>query len=82
MGWGRVGCTYPTLPHPALNLQSSTFNPDTYPSEGYKRTRGSGRCSTEGPSWRDPKPVLGALSPFLEPFCGYLSPRVDKINQK
>ena len=33
------------------------------------------RVSTEGPSWGHPMPVLGALCPFLEPFCGQLSPK-------
>ena len=27
-------------------------------------------------------PVLGALSPFLEPFCGHLSPKLDKVSEK
>jgi serine/threonine protein kinase len=38
--------------------------------------------STKGPSRGYPMPVLGALSPFLEPFCGHLSPKVDAIFQK
>ena len=38
--------------------------------------------TTEGPSWWYPVPGLGAVSPFLEPFCGHLSPKVDKIIQK
>ena len=29
--------------------------------------------------WGYPVPVLGAISPFLEPFRGYLSPKVDKV---
>ena len=36
--------------------------------------------STEGPMWGHPMPVLGALSPFLEPFCGHLSPKLDKVS--
>ena len=35
--------------------------------------------TTEGPMWGHPMPVLGALSPFLEPFCGHLSPKLDKV---
>ena len=35
--------------------------------------------TTEGPSWWYPRPVLGAIGPYLEPFCGLLSPKVDKI---
>jgi len=27
-------------------------------------------------------PVLGALSPFLEPFSGRLSPNVDNVSEK
>ena len=36
--------------------------------------------TTEGPMWGHPMPVLGALSPFLEPFCGHLSPKLDKVS--
>ena len=39
-----------------------------------------GGSSTEGPMWGHPMPVLGALSPFLEPFCGHLSPKLDKVS--
>ena len=38
--------------------------------------------TTEDPMWGHPMPVLGALSPFLEPFRGHLSPKVDEIFQK
>ena len=38
------------------------------------------RRSTEGRMWGHPMPVLGALSPFLEPFCGHLSPKLDKVS--
>ena len=37
---------------------------------------------TEGPMWGHPMPVLGALSPFLEPFCGHLSPKIDKVSEE
>ena len=46
---------------------------------------GRGRClsaPTEDPMWGHPMPVLGALSPFLEPFRGHLSPKADEIFQK
>jgi len=36
--------------------------------------------TTEGPMWGHPMPVLGALSPFLEPFCGHLSPKLDNVS--
>ena len=36
--------------------------------------------TTEDPMWGHPMPVLGALSPFLEPFCGHLSPKLDKVS--
>ena len=36
--------------------------------------------TTEGPMWGHPMPVLGALGPFLEPFCGHLSPKLDKVS--
>ena len=38
--------------------------------------------STEDPLWGHPRPVLGATDPYLEPFCGHLSPKVDEIFQK
>ena len=38
--------------------------------------------ATEDPMWGHPRPVLGALSPFLEPFRGHLMPKVDEIFQK
>ena len=37
---------------------------------------------TKGPMWGYPRPVLGAVDPFLEPFCGYLSLKVDEIFRK
>ena len=53
------------------------------------RVRTSGRkngcvpkVTAEGPMWGHPMPVLGALSPFLEPFCGHLSPKIDKVSEK
>ena len=33
---------------------------------------------TEGPSWGYPVPGLGAVSPFLEPFCCGLLSKSDK----
>jgi hypothetical protein len=41
----------------------------------------TGSSATEGPSWGYPRPVLGAINPYLEPFCGHLSPKVDEIFQ-
>ena len=38
--------------------------------------------STEGPSWGYPRGGLGAPGAVLEPFRGYLSPKVDEIFQK
>ena len=37
----------------------------------------SADSSTRGPSWGHPRFVLGAIGSFVEPFCGYLSPKVD-----
>ena len=42
--------------------------------------RGTLYPSTEGPSWGHPMLVLGALGSFLEPFCGHLLPKVDKVS--
>ena len=39
----------------------------------------SPRVATYGPMWGHPMPGLGALSPFLEPFLGHLSPKLDKV---
>ena len=38
--------------------------------------------STEGPSWGHSKVVLGAIRSFLEPFCGHLSPKIDKVSEE
>jgi hypothetical protein len=32
--------------------------------------------------WGYPRLVLGALGSFLEPFCGHVLPKVDKICSK
>ena len=32
--------------------------------------------------WGYPVFVLGAISSFLEPFCGHLSPKLDKLCSK
>ena len=38
--------------------------------------------TTKGPMWGHPVPVLGAISPFLEPFRGRLSPNIDNVSEK
>jgi hypothetical protein len=38
--------------------------------------------TTKGPMWGHPVPVLGAISPFLEPFRGRLSPNIDNVSAK
>ena len=38
--------------------------------------------STKGPMWGYPVFVLGAISSFLEPFRGYLSPKIDKVSEE
>ena len=35
---------------------------------------------TRGPSWGHPRVVLGTIGAFLEPFCGHLSPKNDKVS--
>ena len=37
--------------------------------------------ATQGPSRVIPGILFGELDSFLEPFCGHLSPKVDKIFQ-
>jgi hypothetical protein len=32
--------------------------------------------------WGYPVPVLGAISPFLEPFRGRLSPNIDNVSEQ
>ena len=32
--------------------------------------------------WGYPRPVLGAVDPFLEPFRGRLSPNIDNVSEK
>ena len=38
--------------------------------------------TTKGPMWGYPRLVLGALGSFLEPFCGHVLPRVDRLCSK
>jgi len=49
-------------------------------SDGERSVTQIPRMTTEDPMWGHPMPVLGALSPFLEPFCGHLSPKLDKVS--
>ena len=35
---------------------------------------------TEGPMWGYPRCGLGAVGAILEPFCGHLSPKNDKVS--
>jgi len=32
--------------------------------------------------WGHPMLVLGALCSLLEPFCGHLSPKIDKVSEE
>ena len=41
--------------------------------------RGRGDEATEGPLWGHPRCGLGAVGAVLEPFCGHLSPKIDKV---
>ena len=34
------------------------------------------------PSWGHLNVVLGAILSFLEPFCGHLSPEIDKVSER
>jgi hypothetical protein len=38
--------------------------------------------STEGPLRGHSKVVLGAIRSLLEPFCGHLSPKIDKVSEE
>jgi len=54
-----------------LHISAKHFSSNESPQSTVPR-------STEGPSWRHPVLVLGAVSSFLEPFCGELLSNVDK----
>ena len=43
---------------------------------------GPGLLTTKGPMRGHPMLVLGALCSFLEPFCGHLSPKNDKVSEE
>ena len=36
--------------------------------------------ATKGPMWGYPRCGLGAVGAVLEPFCGHLSPKLDKVS--
>ena len=38
--------------------------------------------TTRGPSWGHPMVVLGTIRSFLEPFCGHLLPKIDKVSEE
>ena len=38
--------------------------------------------TARGPSWGHPMVVLGTIRSFLEPFCGHLSPKIDKVSER
>ena len=42
----------------------------------------SSPVTTEGSSWGHPRCGLGAIGAVLEPFCGHLSPKIDKVSCK
>ena len=33
-----------------------------------------------GPSWGHPRVNLETIGSFLEPFCGHISPNIDKVS--
>ena len=49
---------------------------------GSFRSRTPHPAATEGLLWGHPMLVLGALCSFLEPFCGQLSPKIDKVSEE
>ena len=42
--------------------------------------RPQGSRATKGPMWGYPRCGLGAVGVVLEPFCGHLSPKLDKVS--
>ena len=50
------------------------------PSTGSRSAGGARGRSTKGPMWGYPRCGLGAVGAVLEPFCGHLSPKLDKVS--
>ena len=74
------------LSHPPLRRLDDDV--DSHPPLFYHMREG--RCgghhrasalsrTTEGPLWGHPRCGLGAVGAVLEPFCGHLSPKIDKV---
>ena len=64
-------------PSPVLAIPTRDF-----PQAGPQLVRVIDPGSTKGPMWGYPRPVLGAVDPFLEPFRGRLSPNIDYVSEK
>ena len=58
----------------------SQSRPGPHLNWGFQHSRVGG--STRGPSWGHPMVVLGTIRSFLEPFCGHLSPKNDKVSEE
>jgi len=52
------------------------------PLSGFHHLAPEVQKTTKGPMWGHPRPVLGAVDPFLEPFCGHLLLKVDRLCSK
>jgi hypothetical protein len=48
----------------------------------YEKDQSTTKAPTKGPMWGYPRPVLGAVDPFLEPFRGRSSPNIDNVSEK
>jgi len=80
--------------HPEIRLSQLCFCNQSYSSQrgeysfinrvyGSRGTNGlTGSRPTKCPMWGYPRPVLGAVDPFLEPFRGRLSPNIDNVSEK
>ena len=70
----------PTWP-PSIPCRADPVKSETTRA-GSSKAAASLRRATEGPVWGYHVLVLGAISSFLEPFRGQLSPKVDKVSEK
>ena len=78
----RVGRSYEHLPDGfELHLLTAGLHEERV-HHHHRGRRLGGTLPTKGPMWGYPRPVLGAVDPFLEPFRGRLSPNIDNVSEK
>ena len=65
-----------------IHFDTAEIYRDTFPKPDGPDTKWNEVDPTRGPSWGHPMVVLGTIRSFLEPFCGHLSPNVDKVSEE